>query len=121
MIQKNIYWNDMLTYMIKTVYISKSRYYKTYPVNQVLFATTLFRNLPQIYCFAANKICDQGVEYNFENNQRCEDWFVVSNIRNEVAFANLVKNSSLRINVGLLLTRLYIHLQDNCYQKCQKY
>lgn len=75
MIQKNIYWNDMLTYMIKTVYmyISKSRYYKTYPVNQVLFATTLFRNLPQIYCFAANKICDQGVEYNFENNQRCED------------------------------------------------
>lgn len=64
MIQKNIYWNDMLTYMIKTVYmyISKSRYYKTYPVNQVLFAMTLFRNLPQIYCFAANFTCDQGLD-----------------------------------------------------------
>lgn len=26
MIQKNIYWNDMLTYMINTVYIGKSRH-----------------------------------------------------------------------------------------------
>lgn len=70
-------------------------------VNQTfLFATTLFGNLPEINLIAATNLYDQNVYY-LENHlpETFYDWFVVRDIHDKKALANLTKISCTQIKV----------------------
>lgn len=73
--------------------------------NQLLFAITLIRDLPEINWFVATNFCDQNVDY-LENDmpKTFVDWFMARNIHDDKALSNLVKISRMRIKVGLQFT-----------------
>lgn len=73
-----------------------------YTVNQLLFVTILFRDLPEINWFTTTYFCIQDVDYlEIKIQETSEDWFAAINIHDDEALVNLVEISRKRIKVGL--------------------
>lgn len=64
-------------------------------VNHLLFATTIFRDLPEMKWFAVTNFCDQALYthcfFLLQLHGKC--WFAVRNIHDNEALANLLKIS----------------------------
>lgn len=86
-------------------------YLKTCTVNQLLFAMTLFCDLPEMNWFGVTDFHEQDVYY-FKNNKTeiFKDWFTAKNIRDDYeALANLAKISCTRIKVGVQYADTFTH------------
>lgn len=74
----------------------------THPVNQPLFATTIFSNLTNMNWFAATNFCDQALSTSISLLQLYNKyWSAAGNIRNNEALVDLTQISRAWINVGI--------------------
>lgn len=84
------------------VYSTVDSLFYTCTVNQLLFATTLFHDLPEINRILTTNFCDKNEDCPKNTIPKTfEDWFAARNIRGDVALANLAKISRTKIKAGL--------------------